>query len=192
VTGVQTCALPILAIGIAAWMAWKNALETKKTRFQIDAFMLRLPVIGEYQGKVIFAKFSQTLGILVGNGVPILESMDLVSKTVGNLPVEAAIMAGKEKVKEGEKIADALKKSPFFPPLIIQMINVGEQTGKLGEVLEQISEFYDEEVEIATATLVSIIEPALIIGLAGLVAFIVLSLYLPIFNMYGQMGKHKL
>lgn len=177
------------ALVIFGIYALQQMLKTEVTRFQIDQILLKLPILGEYLSKVIFARFSQTLGILVGNGVPILESLDLVSKTVGNKPVEAAIVEAKERIKEGEKIAETFGKSAYFPALVVQMINVGEQTGKLGEVLEQISEFYEEEVEIATAVLVSVIEPLLIIGLAGIVALIVLSLYLPIFSMYRQMGK---
>src|SRR3989339_91054 len=164
-------------------------LGTEKGKFKKDEVMLQLPILGAYMSKVIFAKFSQTLGILVNNGVPILESMDLVSKTVGSKPVEKAILDAKEKIKEGEKIADTLKKSAYFPALVISMVHVGEQTGKLGEVLEQISEFYDEEVEISTAALTALIEPLLIIGLAGVVALIVMALYLPVFKMYGNMKK---
>ncbi|OGF49636.1 MAG: hypothetical protein A2231_06075 [Candidatus Firestonebacteria bacterium RIFOXYA2_FULL_40_8] len=161
-------------------------MGTEKGKFKTDEVLLRVPVLGSYISKVIFAKFSQTLGILVNNGVPILESMDLVSKTVGNKPVEKAILEAKDKIKEGEKIADTLKKSAYFPALVISMVHVGEQTGKLGEVLEQISEFYDEEVEISTAALTALIEPLLIIGLAGIVALIVMALYLPVFKMYGN------
>ncbi|MEI6845744.1 MAG: type II secretion system F family protein, partial [Candidatus Firestonebacteria bacterium] len=142
-------------------------VSTEKGKFKIDELMLKTPVLGAYMSKVVFAKFSQTLGILVNNGVPILESMDLVSKTVGSKPVEKAILDAKEKIKEGEKIAETLKKSAYFPALVVSMVNVGEQTGKLGEVLEQISEFYDEEVEISTASLTALIEPLLMIGLAG-------------------------
>jgi len=164
-------------------------VSTEKGKFKIDELMLKTPVLGSYMSKVVFAKFSQTLGILVNNGVPILESMDLVSKTVGSKPVEKAILDAKEKIKEGEKIADTLKKSAYFPALVVSMVNVGEQTGKLGEVLEQISEFYDEEVEISTASLTALIEPLLMIGLAGIVAVIVMALYLPVFKMYGNMKK---
>ncbi|MFH1074445.1 MAG: type II secretion system F family protein [Candidatus Firestonebacteria bacterium] len=165
-------------------------LNTEKGKYKTDELMLKAPVLGAYISKVIFAKFSQTLGILVNNGVPILESMDLVSKTVGSKPVEKAILEAKEKIKEGEKIADTLKKSAYFPALVISMVHVGEQTGKLGEVLEQISEFYDEEVEISTAALTALIEPLLIIGLAGIVALVVMALYLPVFKMYGNMKKN--
>ena len=167
--------------------------KTDKWRFKYDEFILNAPIIGSYMQKVIFAKFSQTLGILVNNGVPILDSMDLVSKTVGSKPVEKAVLESREKIKEGEKIADTLKKNKYFPSLVVSMVHVGEQTGKLGEVLEQISEFYDEEVEISTSQLTALIEPFLIIGLAAVVATIVVSLYLPVFSMYSKMGnKQKL
>jgi type IV pilus assembly protein PilC len=172
-------------------LAVRTFLKTEKSRYKIDEFILKIPSLGVYLQKVIFAKFSQTLGILVSNGVPILESLDLVSKVVGNKPIESSILEAREKIKEGEKIAETLRKGKFFPPLVVQMVNVGEQTGKLGEVLEQIADFYEEEVEISTQTLVSMIEPLLILGLAGIVAVIVVSLYLPIFRMYAQMSSKK-
>ncbi|MFH1824060.1 MAG: type II secretion system F family protein [Candidatus Firestonebacteria bacterium] len=182
---IEAIALVFIILGL------RSLLKAEKSRYKIDEFILQIPVLGSYLQKVIFAKFSQTLGILVSNGVPILESLSLVAKIVGNKPVESSILEAREKIKEGEKIADTLKKGKFFPPLVVQMVNVGEQTGKLGEVLEQISEFYEEEVEISTQALVSIIEPLLILGLAGVVAIIVVSLYLPIFRMYSQMSKVK-
>ncbi len=180
----------IWIIAIVGGVYWfQAALKQAKFRMWFDIQLLKAPALGEYLSKVIFARFSQTLGILVSNGVPILESMELVAKTVDSKPIEAAVLESRDKIKEGEKIADTLKKNKFFPPLVVSMVSVGEQTGKLGEVLEQISEFYEDEVEIATATLISIIEPVLIICLAVMVGFVVMALYLPIFKMYGGMKK---
>ncbi len=178
-----------LAIIVAIVMSLIRLAKTAKWQYRIDDFMLTAPILGSYMKKVIFAKFSQTLGILVNNGVPILESLDLVSKTVGSLPVEKAILASKEKIKEGEKIAETLKKNSYFPALVISMVHVGEQTGKLGEILEQISEFYDEEVEVSTAQLTALIEPLMIIGLASIVAVIVVALYLPVFKMSSKIKR---
>ena len=180
----------IWIIAIVGGVYWfQAALKQAKFRMWFDTQLLKAPALGEYLSKVIFARFSQTLGILVSNGVPILESMDLVAKTVDSKPIEAAVLESRDKIKEGEKIADTLRKNKFFPPLVVSMVSVGEQTGKLGEVLEQISEFYEDEVEIATATLISVIEPVLIICLAVMVGFVVMALYLPIFKMYGGMKK---
>ena len=180
----------IWIIAIVGGVYWfQAALKKAKFRMWFDTQLLKAPALGEYLSKVIFARFSQTLGILVSNGVPILESMDLVAKTVDSKPIEAAVLESRDKIKEGEKIADTLRKNKFFPPLVVSMVSVGEQTGKLGEVLEQISEFYEDEVEIATATLISVIEPVLIICLAVMVGFVVMALYLPIFKMYGGMKK---
>ncbi len=180
----------IWIIAIVGGIYWfQSALKQDKFRMWFDIQLLKAPALGEYLSKVIFARFSQTLGILVSNGVPILESMDLVAKTVDSKPIEAAVLESRDKIKEGEKIADTLRRNKFFPPLVVSMVSVGEQTGKLGEVLEQISEFYEDEVEIATATLISIIEPVLIICLAVMVGFVVMALYLPIFKMYGGMKK---
>jgi type IV pilus assembly protein PilC len=178
----------LLGVSLLIYFA-SSVLKSEKGRYNFDKFLLTIPIFGEYIQKVVFAKFSQTLGILIGNGVPILESMELVSKTVGNKPIEASILDSRERIKEGEKIADTLRKNVFFPPLVVQLIHVGEQTGKLGEVLEQISDYYDEEVEISTAALVAVIEPLLIIILAGIVGVIVVSLYLPIFRMYSQQKR---
>ncbi len=177
-----------LIAGIVMFLS--RLMKTEKGKYRIDDFMLKAPILGSYMKKVVFAKFSQTLGILVNNGVPILESLDLVSKTVGSVPVEKAILASKERIKEGEKIADTLRKNSYFPALVISMVHVGEQTGKLGEILEQISEFYDEEVEISTAQLTALIEPLMIIGLASVVAVIVVALYLPVFKMSSKMKRN--
>ena len=161
-----------------------NFLKTAKGREQFDRFILNVPIVGLYIQKVVFARFSRTLSILVSNGVPILESLDLVAGSVGSKPVSKSIEEARERIREGEKIAETLRKHAVFPVLVVQMINVGEQTGRLGETLDQVAEFYEEEVEIATSTLVAMIEPALIVVLAGLVAVIVVALYLPIFRMY--------
>ncbi len=195
VFGKYILAFPFIFIWIAAIIAavyiFQQSMKQDKFRIAFDSGLLRLPIVGIYLQKVIFARFSQTLGILVSNGVPILESMDLVSRTVSSRPIEIAIIEARERIKEGEKIAETLKKNAFFPPLVVQMVSVGEQTGKLGEVLEQISDFYEEEVEISTATLISVIEPIMIMGLAVIVGIIVMALYLPIFKMYNKMQSGK-
>lgn len=180
----------IFAIIFGGIFMFSNFLRTSKGREQFDKFILIVPIVGIYIQKVIFARFSRTLGILVSNGVPILESLDLVAGAVNNKPVSKSIEEVRDRIREGEKIAETLKKHAIFPSLVVQMINVGEQTGRLGETLEQISEFYEEEVDIATSALVSLIEPALIIVLAGMVAVIVVALYLPIFRMYRGMKSY--
>ena len=156
---------------------------------QFDSLILKLPILGVYIQKVIFAKFSNTMGILVTSGVPILECFDLLSKTVGSKPIEKSLNEARERIKEGEKIAEALRKYAFFPPMIVQMIKVGEQTGKLGEAMDQIAEYYDEEVNISTAALMSIIEPLLMLLLAGMVGSVVVGLYLPVFRMHQLLRK---
>lgn len=180
----------IFAIIFGGIFMFSNFLRTSKGREQFDKFILIVPIVGIYIQKVIFARFSRTLGILVSNGVPILESLDLVAGAVNNKPVSKSIEEVRDRIREGEKIAETLKRHAIFPALVVQMINVGEQTGRLGETLEQISEFYEEEVDIATSALVSLIEPALIIVLAGMVAVIVVALYLPIFRMYRGMKSY--
>ncbi|MEK6646256.1 MAG: type II secretion system F family protein [Candidatus Firestonebacteria bacterium] len=171
------------------WVLLKNYLQTEKGKMQFDSLILKLPILGVYIQKVIFAKFSNTMGILVTSGVPILECFDLLSKTVGSKPIEKSLNEARERIKEGEKIAEALRKYAFFPPMIVQMIKVGEQTGKLGEAMDQIAEYYDEEVNISTAALMSIIEPALMLLLAGMVGSVVVGLYLPVFRMHQLLRK---
>ncbi|HLF17449.1 MAG TPA: type II secretion system F family protein [Candidatus Omnitrophota bacterium] len=156
--------------------------KTDKGALVIDRIFLRLPIFGELLRKVAISRFSRTLATLVQSGVPILESLDIVEKTIGNKVLELVVRDVKSTVREGESIATPLEKSNVFPPMVTRMIAVGEKTGQMEKMLLKISEFYDDQVDAAVEGLTSVIEP-LIIGFLGIViGFIVVALFLPIIN----------
>jgi len=156
--------------------------KTEKGAFVIDRMLLRMPIFGELLRKVAISRFSRTLATLVQSGVPILESLDIVEKTIGNKVLEKVVQEVKQVVREGESIASPLEKSNVFPPMVTRMIAVGEKSGQLEKMLLKISEFYDDQVDAAVEGLTSIIEP-LIIGFLGIViGFIVVALFLPIIS----------
>jgi type IV pilus assembly protein PilC len=154
----------------------------------VDYRLLRLPVFGELLRKVAIAKFSRTLSTLVRSGVPILNSLEIVAKTSGNKIVEEAIIKARTSIKEGEPIAGPLSASNVFPPMVVRMIAVGEQTGELEKMLTKIADFYDEQVDAAVSAMTSLIEPLVIALLGVLIGGIVISLFLPIFKITQLIG----
>lgn len=173
-----------LVIGaIAAVFAFFRVLKTEAGRRKFDEFSLKTPVFGDLLRKVAIAKFTRTLGTLIKSGVPILEALDTTSKTAGNKIVEEAIIMARGSIREGEKIAVPLKASGVFPPMVIQMITVGEETGALDTMLSKIADFYDEEVNVAVAAMSAMIEPVIIVVMGVVIGVIVISMYLPIFKM---------
>ena len=154
----------------------------------IDGFLLKVPVFGMLFRKIAIARFSRTLSTLVSSGVPILDSLNIVAKTAGNRIVEDAIMRARSSISEGETIADPLSKAQVFPPMVTQMISVGESTGSLDTMLGKIADFYDEEVDATVATLTSLLEPFLMVFLGGTIGTIVVAMYLPIFRMATVLG----
>lgn len=170
-----------IIIGFIIFIVQFRRTETgKKT---IDNILLKLPVVGELLRKVAIAKFTSTLGTLVGSGVPILDGLDITAKTAGNKVVEKAVLEVRQAVSEGKALAEPLSKLKIFPPMVTQMIAVGESTGAVETMLSKIAEFYDEEVDTAVANLTSMIEPVLIVFLGVTVGFIVVAMYLPIFKL---------
>jgi len=162
--------------------------KTDGGRHVIDSFLLKVPVFGMLFRKIAIARFSRTLSTLVSSGVPILDSLNIVAKTAGNIIVEDAIMKARSSISEGETIADPLARADVFPPMVTQMISVGESTGALDNMLGKIADFYDEEVDTTVATLTSLMEPFLMIFLGGTIGTIVIAMYLPIFNMASAVG----
>ena len=148
-----------------------------------DSILLRLPIVGILLRKVAVAKFTRTLGTLISSGVPILDGLTITAKTAGNKVIEKAVLEVKQGVSEGQTIAEPLSMSKVFPPMVTQMISVGESTGALDSMLDKIADFYDDEVDIAVANLTSMIEPVLMVFLGGSVGFIVVAMYLPIFKL---------
>lgn len=149
----------------------------------IDKILLKLPVFGILIRKVAVAKFTRTLGTLIQSGVPILDGLDITAKTAGNKVIEESIRETRTSVSEGKTLADPLMKTGAFPPMVTQMIAVGESTGALDSMLAKIADFYDEEVDAAVANLTALLEPMLMVFLGGAVGFIVVSMYLPIFKL---------
>jgi type IV pilus assembly protein PilC len=172
----------LLAIG-GAWFGAKSYYATPAGRLQIDAALLKAPVLGDVIRKSAVSRFTRTLGTLVSSGVSILEGLEITAKTAGNQVVHDAVMESRQSIAGGETIAAPLEKSKVFPPMVISMIAVGEQTGGLDEMLSKIADFYDEEVDVAVSALMSLMEPAMIVILGVIVGGMVIAMYLPIFDM---------
>jgi len=157
--------------------------KTEKGRTIQDTILLKIPVIGTLIKKISVSKFTRTLGTLIGSGVPILEGLDITAKTSGNKVVEAEVFKVRREVAEGKTIAEPLSKSKVFPPMVTQMIGVGEQTGAIDTMLSKIADFYDDEVDAAVSNLTALLEPAIIVFLGGTVGFVVIAMYMPIFKL---------
>jgi len=168
---------------------FKRYYNTEKGRMTIDSLILKLPVFGILFRKVATARFSRTLSTLITSGVPILEGLTITSKTAGNKPIEYAIMKARTSISEGETIAEPLGRSNVFPPMVTQMIAVGESTGSLDSMLSKIADFYEEEVDVAVATLTSLLEPLLMMFLGVTVGGVVIAMYMPIFKI-ASVGVH--
>jgi type IV pilus assembly protein PilC len=179
--------LALVPVGL--FVALQKWHKTEKGRSFIDGRLIRIPVIGELLKKVAISKFTRTLGTLIKSGVPILQALDTVAKTSGNKVVEEAILKARESIREGEKIADPLKQSGIFPPMVIQMIAVGEETGNLETMLAKIADFYDQEVDTAVKAMTSLIEPVIICVMGVVVGAIVICMFLPIFQMSSLVDK---
>jgi len=175
-----------IIVGIVIFIiAFKKYYATEKGRDLADALLLKLPVFGELLRKVAVAKFSRTMGTMLASGVAILEALDIVAKTAGNRSVEKAIYSVRSGIAEGRTMADPLEESGVFPPMVCQMIGVGESTGALDAMLEKIADFYDEEVDQAVDNLTALIEPFMLVFLGVTIGGLVVAMYLPIFKMAG-------
>ena len=161
---------------------------TDRGRLTIDRFLLTLPLFGDLQRKAAVARFTRTLGTLVSSGVPILDGLDITAKTAGNRVIHDAIMGSRAAIAGGETISRSLKESGAFPPMVVQMIHVGEQTGGLDEMLVKIADFHDDEVDAAVDALLSALEPVMIVVLGAVVGGMIVSMYLPIFDMIDTVG----
>lgn len=162
--------------------------KTYRGRRVVDAILLKLPVVGMLLKKIAVAKFTRTLGTLISSGVPIIDGMEIVAKTSGNAIVEDAIIGAIASIKEGESMSKPLLEADVFPPMVIQMIAVGEQTGALDAMLAKIADFYDEEVDISVASLTSLMEPMIMVLLGAIIGGVVVAMYLPIFKLAATVG----
>lgn len=174
--------LVILAVFIGAAIGLRRYIATDKGRHNFDVLLLKAPIFGSLFHKIALARFARTLAVLMRSGVPILQALEIVSETVGNSVMARAILDVQTSVKEGESIAKPLEKHAVFPPMVVQMMAVGEETGALDTMLNKIAEFYEQEIESMVESLTSLIEPLLIAVMGATVGTMVIALYLPMFN----------
>jgi type IV pilus assembly protein PilC len=168
---------------VAMVVALKYYYKTVGGKLQIDALTLKIPIIGDLLRKVAVARFCRTLGTLTASGVPILEGMDITARTAGNQVVSNAILKAKDAVEAGRNISAPLAETKVFPPMVTQMVGVGEATGALDAMLNKVADFYEDEVDNAVAGLTSLMEPIIIAVLGGIIGFIVVAMYMPIFSL---------
>jgi type IV pilus assembly protein PilC len=171
------------AVGLKVWYG------TPVGRMAIDRVLLKLPLVGVLLRKIAVARFTRTLGTLISSGVPILEGLDITARTAGNAVIEKALLEVRKALEAGRNLADPLKDSEVFPGMVTQMIGVGEQTGAMDAMLQKIADFYEDEVDAAVKDLLSALEPMMIVFLGVVVGGIVISMYLPLFTLIGQLSS---
>jgi type IV pilus assembly protein PilC len=180
---------PFLAVLVlAAGYAFRQYYATSQGRHVVDGGMLKLPTLGLILRKIAVARFCRTLSTLISSGVPILDGLEITAKTSGNSVIEDAVMATRKSIERGETIALPLKQTGVFPAMVTQMIGVGEATGALDTMLEKIADFYEEEVDVAVAGLLTLLEPIMIAVLGAIVGGIVIAMYLPIFDLISKLS----
>jgi type IV pilus assembly protein PilC len=179
---------PFIIVGLVGLgFGFRSYYATPGGRMVIDGIVLKLPVLGLLMRKIAVARFCRTLSTLLASGVSILEALDITARTAGNAVVEAAIYTTRKSIEGGETIADPLRKTAVFPPMVVQMIGVGEATGALDTMLSKIADFYEEEVDVAVAGLLTLLEPLMIALLGGVVGGIVIAMYMPIFGLISEL-----
>ncbi len=171
---------------IALVVGFRYFRKTERGRWIVDRFILRIPMIGELMRKVSVSRVTRTLSTLVAGGVPMLESLRITSTTAGNVLLESSVMEARKMVAEGKTLTEAFRETGQFPFMLTQMVSVGEATGTLDEMLTKLADFYDEEVDAAVSSLLSVLEPVLLIFVGALVGSLVISMYLPIFSLMQQ------
>jgi len=182
--GLKVGVIPLIVLIIVGLQVWKRVKRKPQVRNVVDPMKLKLPVFGELFRKIALTRFARNLGTMMQSGVPILQSLDIVAETTGNVVLERATRAVQESVRTGESLAKPLTEHPVFPPMVVQMMAVGEDTGALDTMLGKIAEFYDQEVEATTEALTALIEPLMIAFLGGIVGSMIVALYMPIFKIF--------
>lgn len=182
-------ALPVLIVLtiVGVWV-WRKVAHTERVRNVVDPLKLRLPVFGDLFAKLALARFARNLGTLLSSGVPILQSLEIVSETTGSIVISRALKEVQESVRRGESVAGPLAQHAVFPPMVVQMIASGEETGAIDQMLGKIAEFYDDEVEATTEALTALIEPLMIAFLGAIVGSMIIALYMPIFKVFELIG----
>jgi type IV pilus assembly protein PilC len=180
-------ALPFLIVGgIGAAVGISYLYRTPRGKRFAHKTMLKLPVMGPVLRKIAVARFTRTLGTLLQSGVPILDALEICAKTSGNVVIESGIMSVRQAISEGRNMAEPLTQTQIFPDMVVQMIAVGEQTGALDQMLNKIADFYEEETDVAVAAMTSALEPIMMVGVGGMVGIVLISMYLPIFSLAGN------
>jgi type IV pilus assembly protein PilC len=179
----------LIIFGVVAFQSFRKYYATSQGQLQIDGLMLKAPVLGDVLRKSAVSRFTRTLGTLISSGVSILDGLEITAKTAGNRVVSDAVLASRNSIAGGDTISAPLAKSGVFPPMVISMIAVGEQTGGLDEMLSKIADFYDEEVDAAVSGLLSLLEPIMIVFLGVIVGGMVVAMYLPIFDIMNAVDK---
>jgi type IV pilus assembly protein PilC len=179
--------LPLFVLGLVGFMALCVTIYRRPRGKRLaHRALLAMPIVGIVMKKIAVARFTRTLGTLLASGVPILDALEIVAKTAGNVVIEEGIMYTRQKISEGKNMASPLMETNVFPPMVVQMVGVGEQTGALDAMLNKIADFYEEEVDVAVASLTSLIEPIMMVGIGGTVGVVLIAMYLPIFSIAGK------
>jgi type IV pilus assembly protein PilC len=181
---MKVAIFPLIIAVIAAFVVWSRIKRAPAVREFLDPLKLKVPVFGKLFQKIALTRFTRNLGTMLQSGVPILQSLDIVADTSGNMVVTHAVRDIQESVRKGESLTEPLSKHAVFPPMVAQMLAVGEDTGALDTMLHKISDFYDQEVEATTEQLTALIEPIMIAILGGIVGSMIVALYMPIFKIF--------
>ncbi len=182
----------LFVVGLIVFIiAFARFITTPQGKRLFDRFILKFPVFGPLIKKIAISRFARTLSTLLSSGVPVLQALDVVARAAGNDVISQAILKARTSIREGESIASPLSETDIFPPMVTQMISVGEETGNLDTMLEKISDFYDLEIETTVASLTSLLEPLLMVAMGFIVGFIVISMFMPLFTMVGALGQGK-
>lgn len=181
--------IPIVVLAALAAVGLRYAYGTPEGKLAIDGLLLRLPLIGLVLKKIAIARFSLTLSTLLSSGIPLLEALEITANTAGNKVIENALLQVRREVAEGKTLVDPLRRTRLFPSMVNQIVNVGEQTGELDQMLEKLAVYYEEESDAAISNLMTMIEPVLIVFLGIVIGGIVISMYLPIFTLIGHLSR---
>jgi type IV pilus assembly protein PilC len=176
----------VIAVAVGIAVAFSYTLKQPKGKRAFHKTLLILPIMGPVLQKIAVARFTRTLGTLLQSGVPILDALEICAKTSGNMVLESAIMHVRQRISEGQNMVEPLMEAKVFPDMVVQMIGVGEQTGALDQMLNKIADFYEEETDVAVASMTSMLEPIMMVGIGGMVGVVLVSMYLPIFELAGN------
>ncbi len=176
----------VIGGGVIGTVSFIYFYRTPPGKRAVHKTLLALPVMGDVLRKIAVARFTRTLGTLLQSGVPILDALDICAKTSGNVVIESGISHVRQKISEGRNMAEPLTETKIFPDMVVQMIAVGEQTGALDQMLNKIADFYEEETDVAVAAMTSMLEPIMMVGIGGMVGVVLISMYLPIFSLAGN------